>query len=270
MSRLPSIQSSRSMISIDKDEQIFRKRLLDLAGLAYHRGINTFSDFLNLNEQNILLNLKNELPKIKYFANGGFSEAERKILCFCGNESIDTEEAIDYPITCIKVVPVNEKFSDSLSHRDFLGAVLNLGLERSKIGDIIIEDNKGYIFAHSGISDYILDQLIKVKHTTVSCSLIDRRDFDYKPKLKEIVGTVASVRLDSILSVAFKSSRSSLTGLIEGGKVYVGGKVVLSNSYVLKENDIVSVRGYGKFIFAGTSYQTKKGRYSVKILLYAE
>ncbi len=256
------------MMNLDKDEQLLRRRLLDLANTAYTRGINSFTDFLNLNEQNIFISLKNELPMIKYFAYGGFNDAERKILCFCGKENTSNAEEIIYPIVCIKVVPLNQKFSDSLNHRDFLGAVLNLGLDRSKIGDILIDENEGYIFAHTGISEYITDQLIKVKHTMVKSTLIDRKDFNYKPKLKEVVGTVSSVRLDSILSVAFKSSRSSLSGLIEGGKVSVGGKVILSNSYVLKENDVVSVRGYGKFIYAGTSYQTKKGRYSVRIMLY--
>lgn len=255
-------------MNLDKDEQLLRRRLLDLANTAYTRGINIFSDFLNLNEQNIFIGLKNELPMIKYFAYGGFNDAERKMLCFCGKENASNAEDIIYPIACIKVVPLNQKFSDSLNHRDFLGAVLNLGLDRSKIGDILIDENEGYIFAHTGISEYIIDQLIKVKHTMVQSSLIDRKDFNYKPKLKEVVGTVSSVRLDSILSVAFHSSRSSLSGLIEGGKVSVGGKIIMSNSYVLKENDVVSVRGYGKFIYAGTSYQTKKGRYSVRIMLY--
>jgi RNA-binding protein YlmH len=221
-----------------------------------------------LNEQNIFTSLKNELPRIKYFANGGFRDAERKILCFCGEDSMETEEDIKYPIDCIKVVPVNQKFSDSLNHRDFLGAVLNLGLDRSKIGDILINKNEGYLFAHTGISSFITEQLVKVKHTQVTTTIIEQTIFDYKPKLQEIVGTVSSVRLDSILSVAFHSSRSSLTGLIEGGKVSVGGKIVLSNSYTLKENEVVSVRGLGKFIYAGTSYQTKKGRYSVRILIY--
>ncbi|HWT74248.1 MAG TPA: YlmH/Sll1252 family protein [Mobilitalea sp.] len=256
------------MMNFDKEEQILRKRLLDLANTAYSRGICIFSDFLNLNEQNIFISLKQELPRIKYFTYGGFHDSERKILCFCGNEML-TEDDIKYPIDCIKVEPLNQKFSDSLNHRDFLGAVLNLGLDRSKIGDILINDNEGYLFAHNGISEFITDQLIKVKHTLVRASLIEAKDFDYKPKFTEVIGTVSSVRLDSILSVAFHSSRSSLAGLIEGGKVYVGGKLILSNSYVLKENDIVSVRGLGKFIFAGTSYQTKKGRYSVKILLYS-
>lgn len=257
------------MINQEKEEQILRKRLLDLANTSNHRGICVFSDFLNLNEQNIFFSLKNELPRIKYFTYGGFSDAERKILCFCGDEQISEADEIDFPIACIQVKPLNQKFSDALNHRDFLGAVLNLGLDRSKIGDILIEENQGYLFVHTSISQFITDQLIKVKHTMVVSNKIEQKDFNYQPKYTEIVGTVSSVRLDSILSVAFKSSRSSLTGLIEGGKVFVGGKQILSNSYTLKENDIVSVRGMGKFIFAGTSYQTKKGRYSVKILLYS-
>ena len=255
------------MMHLDKDEQIFRKRLLDQASMAHNRNICIFSDFLNLNEQNIWINLKNELPKIKYFTFGGFEEAERKILCFCGNDML-SEGEINYPISCIKIVPVNQKFSDSLTHRDFLGAVLNLGLDRSKIGDILITDNEGYLFAHPSISEFIAEQLYKVKHTIIKSQLIDRTDFNYTPRYKEITGTVSSVRLDSILSVAFNTSRSSLSGLIEGGKVYVGGKLTLSNSHVLKEQDIVSVRGMGKFVYVGTSYQTKKGRHSVKVLLY--
>lgn len=257
------------MMNQDKEEQLLRKRLLDLANTSYQRGINLFSDFLNLNEQSLISDPKNELPRIKYFANGGFSDAERKILCFCGNEQLTKEEELAFPITCIRVEPINQKFSDTLNHRDFLGAVLNLGLDRGKIGDILIEDNMGTIFAHTAISRFITEQLTKVKHTMVSCTIIEQKDFHYQPKYTEITGTVSSVRLDSILSVAFKSSRSSLTRLIEGGKVFVGGKQILSNSYTLKENDIVSVRGMGKFIFAGTSYQTKKGRYSVKVLLYS-
>ncbi len=255
------------MINIEKEEQFLRKRLQDLANTAYNKGIRVFTDFLNLNEQNIAISLKHELPRIKYFTNGGFREAERKILCFCEDDQVKEEE-IAYPIACIKVEPLNQKFSDSLNHRDFLGAVLNLGIERTKIGDIIIDTNEGYLFVHKGISEFIMEELTRVKHTQVKTSLMDKQEFHYQPKVKEVSGTVSSVRLDSILSVAFNTSRSSLSGLIEGGKVSVGGKLVISNSYNLKENDIVSVRGMGKFKYIGTSYQTKKGRYSVKVHLY--
>jgi len=257
------------MTTLDKDEQLLKRRLLDLANTAYNRGICLFSDFLNLNEQNLFISLKNELPRIKYFTYGGFQDAERKILCFCGNDQYQSQEEIDFPIACIKVLPLNQRFSDSFSHRDFLGAVLNLGIDRGKVGDILIDANEGYLFAHNTISPFILDQLTRVKHTVVSTEVVEQQDFDYKPKYVEVVGTVASVRLDSILSVAFHTSRSSLSGLIEGGKVFVNSKEVLSNSYTLKEKDVVSVRGLGKFIYEGTSYQTKKGRYSVKILMYS-
>ncbi len=256
------------MMNTDKEEQILRKRFLDLANTSFTRGISLYSDFLNLNEQNIFSDLKNELPMIKYFAYGGYLDAERKILCFYGGDNKIDEKELVYPITCIKVIPLNQKFSDEFNHRDFLGAVLNLGLDRSKIGDILIIENVGYIMAHSNIADFIIDNLCKVKHTIVNCIRFDYRDFSYQPKVKEINGTVSSVRLDTILAVAFHTSRSSLSGLIEGGKVSIGGKIILSNSYSLKENDVVSVRGYGKFKYIGTSYQTKKGRYSVQILLY--
>ncbi len=253
----------------DKEEQLLRRRLADLANTAYNRGICVFSDYLNLYEQNLFLRFKNELPRIKYFTCGGFQEAERKILCFCGNDQIETVEEVSFPITCIKVTPVNQRFSDDLNHRDFLGAVLNLGIDRGKVGDILIISNEGFIFAHNSISQFIAENLTKIRHTMVSTGILEQQDFHYEPRYTLVTGTVSSVRLDSILAVAFHSSRSSLSGLIEGGKVFVNGKEVLSNSFSLKERDVVSVRGLGKFLYEGTSYQTKKGRYSVKILLYS-
>lgn len=256
------------MDNLVKEEQILQRRFSDLAYKAESRYIELYTDFLNLHEQDLLLRMKNELPRIKYFSSGGFDSAERKILCFCGNQMINDESDLEFPISCLHIRPVNQKFSDQLSHRDILGAVLNLGIDRSKVGDIIIADNEFYLFCNSAIYSFIIDELVRIKHTVVKSSLIDNQDFEYKPNLREITGTVTSVRLDSILSIAFKGSRSSLSGLIAGGKVFVNSKNVLSNSHVLKENDIVSVRGYGKFIFGGTTNQTKKGRFSVKILLY--
>lgn len=259
----------KGMVTImDKDEQILRRRLYDLASKGYYKGICVFSDFLNLNEQSILESIKLELPSVRYFSYGGFPEAERNMICFCGDDNINMIEDIDFPISIISIKPQNRKFSDTLTHRDYLGAVLNLGIDRSIVGDIIINDLEAFIFCTTAISEFIADNLIKIKHTNISASIIDKQEFHHEPKFKDISGTVSSIRLDSILSVAFNRSRSSLTGLIEGGKVFVNGKEVISNSYELRDNDIVSVRGQGKFVYAGTPYKTKKGRYSVKVKLY--
>lgn len=253
---------------IAKQEQLLQRRFHDLAHMAEQRDCVLFTDFLNLHEQDLFLRTKNELHRIKYFSDGGYNEAERKILCFCGNNAIEDENDIIFPISCIHIKPLSLKFSDKLSHRDVLGAVLNLGIDRSKVGDIILDSNESYLFCGDSIHSFIISELTRIKHTVVSASLIDRRNFEYKPNLKPITGTVSSVRLDSILSIAFKGSRSSLSLLISGGKVFVNSKSIISNSYLLKDNDVVSVRGYGKFIFAGESNRTKKGRLSVKILLY--
>jgi RNA-binding protein YlmH len=98
-------------MNMDKDEQIFKKHLMDLANSADRKGICIFSDFLNLNEQNLFLSIKQELPRIKYFAYGGFQDAERKILCFCGEETIAEQDEITFPITCIKIEPLNQKIT---------------------------------------------------------------------------------------------------------------------------------------------------------------
>lgn len=248
-----------------KEDQLVTKRLAELALSSFHKDLPTYSDFLNLNETNLFHSMKNELPRIKYDLWGGYHSAERRVLCFYNEDSFQKPA---YDISCIEIKPLNHKFSDALTHRDFLGAILNLGIDRSKIGDILIKDNIGYVFCKSHIADFIIDQLYQIKHTPINCQESTLKQEDTTPNFKEIIGTISSVRLDAILSIAFNTSRSSLTGLIKSGKVYVNSKLVESNSYVLKEDDIVSVRGLGKFIYKGVANQSKKGRYYATILKY--
>lgn len=253
-------------MQIKKEEELFCKRLLELAGAAYQKGICTYSDFLNLNEINLFYYMKSELPPIQTDLFGGHPEAERQVICFYNKDSFSKPE---YPIQCIHIKPLNQKFSDVLTHRDFLGALIHLGIDRSKLGDILIKENECYLFSNNRISEFIVDNLVKIKHTNISCDIVNLIEVDYTPKYIEMTGTVASLRLDAILSLAFKSSRSSIIGLIEGGKVFVNSRLILSNSHILKEDDIVSVRGYGKFIYKETYNKTKKGRFLVTLLKYS-
>lgn len=249
----------------DKEEQILRKRCLDLARAAENKGICTYTDFLNLNEISIFFSIKNDIPNVNYDLFGGYTGAERKVLCFYGDDSV---KAFSDYITCIRILPLNKKFSDDLNHRDFLGSLMNLGIDRSKVGDILVREKEGYVFCETTISQFIIDNLDKVKHTNIKCSIMDKDAPDIEPKFQEIKGSVSSARLDSIIALAFSSSRSSMLSLISGGKVYVDGKLVESNSYMLKEEETVSVRGFGKFIYKGMQNQTKKGRYFVILLKY--
>ena len=173
-----------------------------------------------------------------------------------------------YPIKCLKAEPLAAKFSEDLTHRDFLGAVLNLGIERAVIGDILVQKHTAWIFCHEKIADYIIENLTRVRHTTMKLSMVDNPEHIPEPEFQEINGTCASVRLDALIGLAFQTSRNSMVPFIEGGQVFVNGKLITSNGYEPKDGDIISVRGRGRFRYEGVSRQTKKGRNSVKLLRY--
>lgn len=250
---------------MNRDEELFLKRIKELAFQAENKGYTTLTDFLNLNELNLFLNHLKELPNVSYKLWGGYEEADRKRLAFSQVDDINVEE---FHISTLKICPLNAKFADSLSHRDFLGALINLGLDRGKLGDILIKENIGYLFVEENIAAYIVDSLHKIKHTHVSCTSMLTEEINITPSFQEIKGTISSPRLDAVIALALKTSRSSITGLISGGKVFINHRLVTQNSTLCKENDIISVRGHGKFIYCGISNQTKKGRLYATILRY--
>ena len=249
---------------MEKNE-FFLKRIRELANLSYQRDIVTFSDFLNLNEQNMVSSLKQQFPQVVMETFGGYDNAERQMVAFHPDALAFTWE---YPIDCLKIEPKAIKFSENLSHRDYMGALLNLGVDRSVIGDIIVQEKAAWFFCQSKMTEFFLENLCRVRHTHILITKVnDPEEFPH-PNLESINGTCASVRLDSLIALAFKASRSSMVSYIESGQVFVNGKLITSNGYEPKEGDIVSVRGKGRFIFDGVSHQTKKGRCGVHILLY--
>lgn len=248
-----------------REELHMQKRFCDLASQAYSRNVPAFSDFLTLHELHIYQSTRAEFSYIDSETFGGYEFAERQMAAFFPDALCCAKE---YPIACLEITPLQAKFSDALTHRDYLGAILNLGIDRCKIGDILIEENRALVFCHAQIAPYIEEKLCRIKHTSVKISGYRAEEIHYEPKIQEITGTVASVRLDSVLALAFRASRSSLVGLIEGGKVFVNGKLITSNGYSLKEEDVVSARGLGRFQYKGMGGQSKKGRSYVILWKY--
>lgn len=169
---------------------------------------------------------------------------------------------IRYPFKALQVLPLNRKFSEDLTHRDYLGSILNLGIDRSKTGDILIENNTAILFAHDDIVSFLCSELTRIRHTSVKTEELPSFDIQYTPKYEELTGTVASVRLDSLLSLAFSSSRTKLSGLIEGGRVFVNGKLITSNGYQPNEGDLISVRKMGKFRFEESEIKPENTEYT--------
>ena len=250
---------------MEKEETLLRKRFIELANTAYQRGIAAYSDFLNLNELNILHTTPKELFPVPYRTFGGYSHSERQMVAFLPDALCYEYE---YPIDVLRVSAVHRKFAESLTHRDYLGALLNLGIERSKIGDLAVTDDSCLIFCHADMSDFIYKEFTRVRHTLISVEKMQLSEFHYMPERAEIKGNVSSIRLDSVLSSAFPMSRSKLVGYIEGGKVFVNGKMITSNGYRLKENDIISVRGMGRIQYDSVISETKKGRYFIRLYKY--
>ena len=250
---------------MNKEELLLQKRLVELSRIAYTREIVTFSEFLNLNELNILHTTPKNMLLSQYKTYGGYGLSERQMAAFLPDALYYDYQ---YPIQIIEISPVNRKFAEELSHRDYLGAVMNLGIERCKLGDILIEDGKAILFAKEELASYIMEHLTRIRHTTVKTSILPAFEDSYEPRYEELKGTVASVRLDTVLSLAYPLSRSKVTGLIEGARVFVNGKLVTSNGYRLKEGDILSVRKMGRIGYNCILSETKKGRYMVSIRKY--
>ena len=242
-----------------ENETLLKKRLAELSHRAFERGYTTYSTFLNLQEISILKSLKLDS---KYSLFGGYENADRCVASFSNNE------VYSYPIVCIKIEPLQQKFSDKLTHRDFLGALMNLGIEREMLGDIKILNNEGYLFCLDKISQYIVDNLSSIKHTSVKCKIIDDIPelFNQLPDEEEYI--VSSLRIDTIISAVFKMSRNSASQLINQEKIFINSKTVYKDSVQLKEGDVVSVRGYGKFIYSQTVNETRKHKMVVAIRLY--
>lgn len=248
------------------EEQILKGRLSDLAKRAYQQNIYTYSNFLSPAEISQLEDIRADISYIHVETFGGNDLCERQLAGFGSEE--DFGYPGHFPISVIKVTPLLEKFSDSLNHRDFLGALMHLGIERDTLGDILIKESTAYVFCLENIANYICQELTKVKHTNVKCEITDMNIPALQPVFAKKEFPAASLRLDGILANLLKCSRKEALSLFEDKRVILNGRITGRNSITLKEGDVFSVRGHGKFIFDGCGGNTRKGKIYVHIRQY--
>ena len=244
---------------MNKEETLLRKRLTELSRQAYHKDIVTFSDFLNLNELNILHTTPKDLFPARYETFGGYEMAERQMVAFLPDALYYEYQ---YPMQVLKIRPANPRFAEELSHRDYLGSLMNLGVERCKMGDILLLEDCAEVFVCQNMAGYLCQELTRIRHTVVQTELVAPEEISYEPRFEEVKGTVSSIRLDSVLALAYPLSRSKMTSYIEGGRVFVNGKLITSNGYHLKE------RGLGRIRYEGMLSETKKKRCLISLRKY--
>ena len=245
---------------MDRNDVILR-HLLDLCRKNEKTGIWQYSAFLTPAEQEDWLRGR-EAAGFPFHLTGGYENAERKILA-AGNEAEDGPP--DPPIRVITVKAKSEKYAEELTHRDYLGAVLGLGIERSLIGDILIRDRQCWLFCLSSAADMLTSSLTQVRRTAVTASLAVAEAPELQPRYEALRLNVASERLDAVAAAFTGLSRAQADRLFAAEKVFVNGRPITDRSFRLKEGDVLSVRGVGKAIYDGIDHETRKNRYQVRL-----
>lgn len=246
------------------EQELCKKRLIDLSKQANRKGIVLFSDFLNLNELDIY-HRNESYFETKTETFGGMLCAERQIAAFIP-DALCYEW--NYPISVLQAVPTAPKFAQKLGHRDILGSLMSLGVDRAKIGDIVVKNDCYFFFCEENIADYFCENLTQIKHTPVRVQHVFSELSQLEQNFLEKDGIAASNRLDSILACVYKLSRSQALSYLKAEKVFVNGKCIQNTTYHCREEDIISVRGFGRFVFVKENGETNKGRIKFHYKLY--
>ena len=244
----------------DSDDKALLSRVDDAIFLSEKRGSPCFLNFLNEREQSFVTSYLSR-RKVIFDFYGGYKKAVRKILCISPYECSEEE----YPV---KAVYFKYRSSDSLSHRDILGSVMSLGLERDTVGDILIGSGCAAVFLKEDIAEYVKSQIYKIGRVGIIIADKNSCDIDYEPKTEELSVVVASMRLDVIVSAAAGLSREKSSALISSGNVFTDYLENKNVSYNLKLGEVFSIRGKGKFIVKEQCGITKKGRIKLTLIHY--
>ena len=249
---------------METNDQTLR-HLCDLYRRAEKQSSYQYSGFLSPAEQAAFLSAA---PRggLSFSFEGGAPAAERRLL-ICGGEG-DFGYPPEPPIAVVSLRPASEKFAEALSHRDVLGAVLSLGIERSQLGDIFVKEKSAYLLCLAPIAAYIADTLTQVRHTAVKAKIEDGPVPALSPVLIPLQLNVASERLDAVTAAFCGLARGKAEALLKAEKVFVNSLPVTDGARRLKEGDVFSVRGFGKAVYDGIGRETKKGRYFVTVRKY--
>jgi len=254
------------MADTERELEQLKKRFTELAGKCYEHSVYCFTGFLGLAELDAFYQVKRTFPHVPCALFGGDEACERKMVRFGDEEMLGYVE--DFPIACVAIRPVQEKFAEELTHRDFLGACMNLGLERDRLGDIVLEGKCAWVYCMRTVAPFIAENLTKVRHTTVTCSLCQGEVHAPSPRLQEREYQVSSPRLDAVVAKACNLSREKSLSLFREKRIFVNGRQQESGNGQAQEGDVISVRGVGRFVYRGVLRQTRKGKWSVRVDFY--
>ena len=250
------------------EERLLLAKVLDRAVKAQKRNAFAATDFLSPAERlraEELLRLGG-FSKTDYATFGGYPEAERRILLFLPRWMEREDADGESPIRCLRV---SFREEDGLSHRDFLGSLMGLGIVREKIGDILVSPASADVVVLESVAEFLLQNWDCAGRAKLTAALIPPEELRVpQGRFQEIRETVSSLRLDAVTAAGFRLSRGRAAELIASGRVQVNWREWAKGDKPLAAGDTVSARGLGKFQLSEVGKTTRKGRISVVIKRY--
>ena len=258
-------RSNIDKIAQNAEDRVLLAKLWDKITAGMRKNIPANTCFLSPREQEMANYLFGCPEGLHFF--GGYPDAERKMLVYLP-DYLDENAlyGVDSPCICLRAAFFQ---GDSPSHRDFLGALMGAGVARETVGDICVGEGSCDFFVTAEIAPYLLQNFTSAGRTKLHLERIPLTDACIpEPEVKEIKDTLASLRLDSVISSGFRIGRSLAAQYVTGGKAAMDGLPCEKPDKPVSEGVKISVRGLGKIKLVKVNGKTKKGRISVVIHRY--
>ena len=258
-------RSNIEKIAKNPEDRVLLAKIWDKINAGIRKNIPANTTFLTLREVDMCKYLFGNMDGL--FPFGGYDGAERQMLVYLP-EYLEKDALYeeDAPLVCLRATFFD---GDTPSHRDFLGALMGEGIARETVGDICVGKGQCDFFVTAEIAPYILQNFTGAGRTKVHLEQIPLSEVSVpEPETKEIRDTVASVRLDSVISSGFRVGRSAAAQYISAGRVAIDGLPCEKPDKAVDEGVKISVRGLGKIKLRSINGQTKKGRISIIIDRY--
>lgn len=256
-----------------EEDRLLVSKLLDKIEFVEKKNNVENTDFLDIHQRGILEKVLKTIKYQNYTIYGGYENAERTMIILYP-EKLETVFELGYfdynnMIQIIRITLPNE-MRGKYSHRDYLGAVVKVGIRREKVGDIIVSLNGVDMIVSKEMTEYLKSSLSELTRFSKSDFEIHKiEELNIAPPKTEIMNIIIpSMRMDSIVSEMIRTSRAKAIEFIESERVFINSELVTKNAKILKENDKITVRGKGRFKINKILNSTKKGNLVVEIEKY--
>ncbi len=252
-----------------EEDKLLVAKTLDKLTIATTKNKITNTDFLDLRQISILEKLFKQLHNENHICFGGYKNAERKLVIFFSDkfESNIIQKNYNQIMSIIQIILPNE-LKNKYTHKDYLSGLMKIGIKREKIGDIVVYENGADIIILNEISKYVITNLKEL--TRFSKSNIELKQIEniheVQIKKEEINITVSSLRLDNIVSELARTSRTKVEEIISSGRIFLNFENEYKCTKLIKQGDIITIRGKGRFEINSIIGNTKKGKIIIKVL----